>query len=155
MHAQTPTADPTTGPSDTVLTRTAPGAGTPGAAVAGLYAALARGDVQGLVDALGEDVAWTIAAGLPYAGTYVGRRAVLGVFTRYGAEWDDLSVVPAETFAVGDVVIALGSYHARGRASGRPMSARFAHVWRFEDGEPVGFETIADTARMVAALRGA
>ncbi len=113
---------------------------------------MARGDVQALVDALSEDIAWTVAAGLPYAGTYVGRPAVLDVFARYGAEWDDLSVVPAQVLAVDDVVIAFGDYHAWGRVSARPMSARFAHVWRFDGGKPVAFETIADTATMIAAL---
>ena len=121
-------------------------------AVEALYATLARGDVHGLVGSLSTDIAWTVTAGLPYAGTYVGRSAVLDFFARCGAEWEGLSVVPAQLLAADEVVVALGSYHARGRASARPMSARFAHVWRFEGGAPVAFETIADTATMVAAL---
>ncbi|GAA1246532.1 nuclear transport factor 2 family protein [Streptomyces javensis] len=120
--------------------------------VAGMYADLERGDVEGVITTLSHDVSWVIPPGLPYGGTYTGREAVGGVFSTYGKVWEDLTVAPDKIVAAGDLVIALGHYEARGRETGKAMRARFAHVWRLEDGVPVTFETIADTHTMVAAM---
>ena len=121
--------------------------------VARMYADLSRGDVEAVLAALSEKIEWVVAEGLPYGGTYRGRDAVLAdVFARLDAEWEDLAVDPRELVAVGEVVIALGRYQRRGRGTGKAMTARFAHVWRFEQGVPVAFETIADTGVMVAAM---
>ncbi|MBN6053122.1 nuclear transport factor 2 family protein, partial [Nonomuraea sp. RK-328] len=120
--------------------------------VAGMYADLERGNVDAVISTLSSDVSWVVAPGLPYGGTYGGRDAVGGIFSTYDAEWEDLAVVADQILPAGDFVIALGHYEARGRKTGKPMRARFAHVWRLEDGVPVTFETIADTHTMVAAL---
>ena len=121
--------------------------------VARMYADLSRGDGEAVLAALSEKIEWVVAEGLPYGGTYRGRDAVLAdVFGRLDTEWEDLAVVPTELVAVGDVVISLGHYQGRGRRTGKAMTARFAHVWRFEQGVPVTFETIADTRVMVAAM---
>ncbi|MFI2350383.1 nuclear transport factor 2 family protein [Streptomyces sp. NPDC019443] len=121
--------------------------------VARMYADLRRGDGEAVLAVLGDEIEWVVAAGLPYGGTYRGRDEVLAnVFARFDIEWEDFAVVPAEIHAVGDMVVALGSYEGRRRETGRAMSARFAHVWRFEHGVPVAFETIADTGVMVAAM---
>ncbi|QKV96054.1 nuclear transport factor 2 family protein [Streptomyces sp. NA02950] len=120
--------------------------------VAGLYADLERGDVEGVIKTLSHDVSWVVAPGLPYGGTYTGHEAVGGIFSTYGDVWEDLAVIPDKIVSAGDHVIALGHYEARGHATGKEMRARFAHVWRLEDGVPVSFETIADTHTMVAAM---
>lgn len=121
--------------------------------VAQMYADLSRGDGEAVLSTLSETIEWVVAAGLPYGGTYRGREAVLvNVFARFDTQWDDFAVDPAELVAVEDVVIALGHYQGRGRETGKAMKARFAHAWRFEDGVPVSFETIADTGIMVAAM---
>ncbi|MFF3243758.1 nuclear transport factor 2 family protein [Streptomyces sp. NPDC002870] len=122
-------------------------------AVAQMYADLSRGNVEAVLARLSDKIEWVVAAGLPYGGTYRGPEAVLtNVFARFDTQWEDFAVVPAEIFAVEDVVIALGHYQGRGLETGKAMKARFAHVWRFEHGVPVAFETIADTGVMVAAM---
>ena len=53
------------------------------------YAASDRGDLDGMLAPLADDVSWTEAAGFPYAGTYLGPDAVAaGVFQRIHDEWD-------------------------------------------------------------------
>jgi uncharacterized protein len=121
--------------------------------VAQMYADLSRGNGEAVLSTLSDKIEWVVTAGLPYGGTYRGRDAVLAnVFARFDTEWEDFAVAPAELFAVEDVVIALGNYQGRRRETGKAMTARFAHVWRFEHGVPVAFETIADTRTMVAAM---
>ncbi|MFI5689769.1 nuclear transport factor 2 family protein [Streptomyces sp. NPDC051636] len=121
--------------------------------VAQMYAALSRGNGEAVLETLSDKIEWVVAAGLPYGATYRGRDAVLaGVFSRFDTDWEDFAVVPAELVAVEDTVIALGHYQGRGRKTGKSMKARFAHAWRFENGVPISFETIADTHIMVTAM---
>ncbi|MET8311261.1 nuclear transport factor 2 family protein [Micromonospora sp. NPDC005173] len=118
-----------------------------------MYGKLADGDVMGLLESLDRDIEWVVPDGLHFGGTYRGREAVLAnVFARFNSEWDGFTIEPDEVFEAGDVVIALGHYRAANKAAGRPMTARFAHVWRLRDGQPVRFETIPDTHAMVRTM---
>ncbi|WP_328681574.1 nuclear transport factor 2 family protein [Streptomyces sp. NBC_00322] len=124
--------------------------------VAQMYTDLSRGNGEAVLNTLSDGIEWVVTAGLPYGGTYRGRDEVLAnVFARFDTEWEDFAVAPTELIAVPDLVVALGHYQGRGRATGKAMKARFAHVWRLENGVPVAFETIADTGVMVDAMVGA
>jgi ketosteroid isomerase-like protein len=126
---------------------------TPSELISSVYGRLADGDVAALLESLAHDIEWIVPDGLHYGGTYRGREAVLtNVFARFDTEWLGFTVEPDEIFEAGDVVIALGHYRADNRATGRPMTARFAHVWRLSDGWPVRFETIPDTHAMVRTM---
>ena len=76
------------------------------------YAASDRGDLDGMLAPLADDVSWTEAAGFPYAGTYLGPDAVAaGVFQRIHDEWDDYTVAIDEVIDGGDVVVGLSLIH--------------------------------------------
>ncbi|WP_229076595.1 nuclear transport factor 2 family protein [Actinoplanes sp. DH11] len=123
------------------------------ASVVALYGRLADGDVAALLEGLDRDIEWVVPDGLHYGGVYRGRESVLtNVFARFETEWVGFAVQPDEIFEAGDVVIALGHYRAANRVTGRPMTSRFAHVWRLSDGVPVRFETIPDTHAMVRTM---
>ncbi|WP_217140794.1 nuclear transport factor 2 family protein [Streptomyces sp. AC627_RSS907] len=124
-----------------------------GALVRALYGCLAEGDIDGLLNGLHEDIQWVVPPGLHYGGTYRGRDAVLNnVFARFTTEWAGFAVQPAELVATDDTVVALGHYSGTNLSTGKPMRTRFAHVWRFENGVPVHFETIPDTHTMTRAM---
>lgn len=119
-----------------------------------LYGAFARGDVPAVLGALAPDVRWTEAAGGPYGGVSIGPEAVLqNVFMKLGTEWDGFAAVPGKFVADGDIVIALGDYSGRHRATGRSFQARFAHVWTVRNGRAVEFEQITDTVPQLEATR--
>lgn len=118
------------------------------------YAASDRGDLDGMLAPLAEDVSWTEAAGFPYAGTYLGPDAVAaGVFQRIQDEWDDYTVAIDEVIDGGDVVVGIGTYSGTYRATGRFFAARVAHVWRLIDHRVVAFEQFTDTELVNRALR--
>lgn len=118
------------------------------------YAASDRGDLDGMLAPLAEDVSWTEAAGFPYAGTYLGPDAVAaGVFQRIQDEWDDYTVAIDEVIDGGDVVVGIGTYSGTYRATGRFFAARVAHVWRLTDHRVVAFEQFTDTELVNRALR--
>ena len=117
-------------------------------------AASDRGDLDGMLAPLADDVSWTEAAGFPYAGTYLGPDAVAaGVFQRIQDEWDDYTVAIDKVIDGGDVVVGIGTYSGTYRATGRFFAARVAHVWRLTEHRVVAFEQFTDTELVNRALR--
>ncbi len=91
--------------------------------------------------ALAPDATWTEAAGFPYAGTYVGYDAIVqNVFARLGSEWEDYAAKVHTYLAERDRVAAFGVYSGTYRATGKAISATFAHLYRLEDGKIVTME---------------
>ncbi|GAA1917687.1 nuclear transport factor 2 family protein [Microbacterium aoyamense] len=118
------------------------------------YAASDRGDLEGMLAPLAENVRWTEAAGFPYAGTYVGPQAVAeNVFARIQQDWDGFTLTIDEVVDGGDVVVGLGTYAGTNRTTGRAFTARVAHVWRLADGRVMEFEQVTDTELVNAATR--
>ena len=116
------------------------------AAVAGLYAAFATGDVPAVLGTLAPNIEWTEAAGGPYGGTYVGPQAVLdGVFMKLGGDWEGFAAMPVEYFSRDQSVVVIGQYSATFKATGKSFRAPFVHVWRFVDGKVAKFTQHTDT----------
>ena len=100
-------------------------------------------------------VLWNEAEGFVYAdrNPYVGPQAVIeGVFLRLAMEWDGFSVTPEEIVASGDTAVALGRYRGTSKASGMPVDAQFAHVWKLADGKVVSYQQYTDTAQFRDAV---
>lgn len=117
------------------------------------YAASDRGDLDGMLAPLADDVAWTEMAGFPCAGTYRGPRAVAEhVFAALAAEWDGYTVTIDEVLDAGDTIVGVGTYSGTYRATGRAMRARVVHVWRLQAGQVVAFEQFTDTLKVREAM---
>jgi ketosteroid isomerase-like protein len=50
-------------------------------------------------------------------------------------------------------VIVLGRYKGRAKATGKPVDARFAHVWRIDGNQIRSFEQLTDTAQFVNVMK--
>jgi ketosteroid isomerase-like protein len=108
---------------------------------------------QRLQAALAPDASWTEAAGFPYAGTYVGFEAIAaGVFKRLATEWIDYRAEAHTYLEDGDRVAAFGVYSGTYRATGKAMTATFAHLYTLKDGKIVSMEQVVDSAMVTAAL---
>jgi uncharacterized protein len=103
--------------------------------------------------ALAADVEWTEAAGFPYAGTYVGPDAVFdGVFRRLAEEWIGYRADVHTYLADGDHVAAFGTYSGTYQATGKAMSASFAHLYEIREGRIVRMTQVVDSAIVNQAL---
>ena len=118
------------------------------------YAAFARGDLEGALEMMDEDIEWHQAQGLPHGGVYRGLAAVrAAVFDPLEEQWwDDFSAEPTEFIGCGDHVVVLGRYSAKAKATGAQLDVPFAHVWRFREGSAVRFHQFTDTRGWVRAL---
>ena len=94
----------------------------------------------------GKDIVWTEAKGFPYGGTYTGLDAIgKNVFRRLATEWIDYKFTPEGYVAEGDKVVAYGTYTAVNPSTGKPLTARVAHLWQLKDGKIVSFEQFVDS----------
>ena len=122
--------------------------------VKAVYDAFAKGDIPAVLGFLRPDIEWTEAEGFPYGGTYHGPNAVLsGVFMRLGTEWDGFAAVPDEFIDAGDTIVALGEYSGKYKATGKSFQAKFAHVWKINDGKAARFTQYVDTLLVHRALQ--
>ena len=126
------------------------------ALIRGVYDGFAAGDVGAVLGAMSPDIVWNEAENFPYAdgNPYVGPRAIAeGVFARCIGEWDGFTVQVDEILDAGDTVVALGRYTGTCKATGTPISAQLAHVWRVADGKIVRFQQYTDTLQVTEAMR--
>ena len=124
-------------------------------AVQRAYAAFGRGDIDGLLAGLTEDVIWNMPGepGIPFAGRRRGK-AGAAEFFRLLAQTDEvLHFEPREFFAKGDKVVVLGGYRARARATGKIVDSDWVHVFTVQDGTVAGWVEYCDTAAISAAYR--
>jgi ketosteroid isomerase-like protein len=117
------------------------------------YEASAEQKGQRLRAALAPDAAWTEAAGFPCAGTYVGFDAIAaGVFQRLATEWIDYRAEAHTYLEDGDQVAAFGVYSGTYRATGKAMTATFAHLYTLKDGKIVRMEQYVDSLLVNRAI---
>lgn len=122
-----------------------------------IYAAFAGGDGPAAFAHMDPTIVWNEAEGFPYAdrNPYVGPAAIgEGVFFRLATEWDNFQVIPSDFLDAGDTVVVLGRYKATYKATGAPLDAQFAHVWRLRDGKAISFQQYTDTAQAARAVKG-
>ena len=75
------------------------------------------------------------------------------VFAKLRAEWSDWQAIAEDWLDAGDTIVALGKYRSTSRATGRFMTAAFAHVYRLRNGRVVRFQQFADTAKVAEAMQ--
>lgn len=122
--------------------------------VKGHYAASERQDIAAMFAHVSEKVEWTEMAGFPCAGTWIGPQAVIDhVFKVLGTAWENYRFVLEQLVDGGDVIVGIGTYSGHYRATGKPMQARVAHVWRLEAGKVVKFEQFTDTLLVANAMQ--
>ncbi|HZO49189.1 MAG TPA: nuclear transport factor 2 family protein [Gaiellaceae bacterium] len=118
------------------------------------YEAFARGDLDGVLADMADDIEWHQAQGLPHGGLYRGlaevRRHVFDPLDRDW--WTEFAAEPHEFVDGGDQVVVLGRYRGVARGTGKRLDVPFAHVWTLRDGKAVRFRQFLDTAGWVEAL---
>jgi ketosteroid isomerase-like protein len=119
------------------------------------YEAFGRGDIQGLLALLDQDVEW-VSEGppdLPTAGTRRGHQQVAEFFRAETSLFDIERFQPNVFVAEGDRVVVLGTETSRIKATGKVLELHWAHAFTLRNGKVVAFHHYFDTAAIVAELR--
>jgi ketosteroid isomerase-like protein len=121
------------------------------------YDAFGRGDIEGLLSLLDDNIEWKTPgpSDVPSAGTRRGRPAVGEFFKSLNETFEILDFQPKEFVAQGDHVIVLGSDTARVRATGKTLDFQWAHCFVVRNGKIVNFTEYGDMSQVVAELKGA
>jgi uncharacterized protein len=118
------------------------------------YAAFGRGDVQGILDSLTDDVAWKgvygAAAYVPTSGERRGKPEVATFFKQVAETLKFSRFEPKEFIATGDKVVALGNY-AGTTSIGKSFESDFAMVFTLSNGKVSHFQEFCDIAAINAA----
>ena len=123
--------------------------------VRAFYAAVAQGDVPGVVALFHPQLEWTEAEGFPYySGTWTQAQEVVEkLLVPLMRDWDNFSAKPDDFIVEGQRVVSLGHYRGVSKATGKTMCAPFAHVWNVADEKLKRFNMYTDTLLVDRALR--
>jgi ketosteroid isomerase-like protein len=123
--------------------------------VRNVFEAFGRGDIQGLLSLLAEDVVWFIPgpAEVPFAGERRGHEGALQFFQTLGGAVEFERFEPREFVAQGDKVVAVGFERGRVKATGRTFDNPWALVFTLRDGRVAEFRGYEDTAAVAEAFR--
>ena len=120
------------------------------------YAAMGRGDMQALLNAMSDDMDWQIFGPediIPVAGRRHGREQVAQLFSSIGDVVEIQEFEPREFIAQGDNVVALGYERTKVKSTGRVFENNWSHVWTVRGSKVVRFREYWDTAAGAAAFR--
>jgi uncharacterized protein len=118
------------------------------------YDAFGRGDIQGILDRLTDDIDWQTYGpeALPGTRPRHGKEEVREFFGDVARDWSFETFEPREFIAQGDHVVCLGRYTGTGQASGRPFGSEWAMHFTVRNGKVARFREFTDTAQMLAAF---
>jgi ketosteroid isomerase-like protein len=121
--------------------------------VSGLFDALSTGNSRPFVEALADDVRWTVTGNTPWSKTYTSKASVLkDLLGELGARLSDRYRATAERIlADGDFVVV----QARGKSTtkkGMPYNNEYCFVYRVENGSIKEVTEYLDTQLTIDAL---
>ena len=118
-----------------------------------VFAETSKGNGRPFLDALADDVRWTIIGQTAWSRTYEGKRAVLDELLRPLTEQlGGRNLVSAERFvADNDVVVVEGCNHSVTR-SGRDYPNRYCWVFVMRDGKVAEITEYTDTQLIAEVL---
>ncbi|HUZ29299.1 MAG TPA: nuclear transport factor 2 family protein [Solirubrobacteraceae bacterium] len=119
----------------------------------GVFAELSQGNGQPFMDALADDVRWTVIGSSPWSRTYAGKREVVEQLMRplFSQFADQYTARAIRILAEDDVVVV----EARGQVntkSGRPYNQTYCYVFRLADGRVRELTEYLDTELVNQAL---
>jgi ketosteroid isomerase-like protein len=102
--------------------------------VEAIYEAFGRGDVDGVLAHMAEDVEWDCDApgyGIPFYEPGTGKAHVRRFFAALAEEVEITRFAPGAPLTGGDQVAVTVDFAGTVRATGRPVEALEVHLWTF------------------------
>src|SRR6202047_2214557 len=118
------------------------------------YAALDRGDISSALATLHGEREWTEAERAPYyTGTWDSPGDVYDkLFVPLLLDWEGFSLTPHDFIGSGERVVSLGTYSGTFKATGKAMTAPFAHAWIVRGDRISRFMQYTDTIKIREAM---
>ncbi len=105
-----------------------------------IYAAWTGNDVPGPVELLDRDIEYVNPEGAIEPGTRRGLEAFTEATQRVVEAWEFWRVEPESLTAVGEQIVAVVRYTARGRGSGVDVEGRESALWTMRKGKVIRYQ---------------
>jgi ketosteroid isomerase-like protein len=118
------------------------------------FADFGAGNLDALLERFEDNIVWETPFPpeiVPYSGRLEGKANVREFFEDLARTTEFAYFRPEEYVASGDKVVALGSYQATVRETGKSATSDFAMVFTIRDGKIAAFKEYADTQALIAA----
>ncbi|HEY1360164.1 MAG TPA: nuclear transport factor 2 family protein [Thermoleophilaceae bacterium] len=115
------------------------------------YEALNRGDIEGVLELVAADFAWSDPPEVVGARGGSGRSAFALHLAGFFQSWDEFRCEPEEFRRLGDALLVFVREGGRGKLSGAVVEHRLIHVWRFRGGRAVRLAAFVDPAEALEA----
>ncbi len=122
-----------------------------------MYAAFGRGDVEGVMAHVADDVVWSAEgpAAMVFTGVRHGKRETLeGFFGGIAQEHSDPKLEMTEFVSEGDSVAAFGRYAVTLNKSGQRVDSPVGHLFKFRGGKVVHYTNLLNTAAFLGPSWG-
>jgi uncharacterized protein len=120
--------------------------------VKNFFAAMGRGDKQGLLALAAEDIEWIIPGeGWPLAGRHRGHAELAAVLQKASEEVEMTYPKPPEFVAQGDRVLVVGVATGKIKATNKPFQDNWVFDITVRDGKVTNIREYIDTQALVRA----
>ena len=119
-----------------------------------LYGEFAKGNIEGILNFLHDDVSWTESGfpEIPYAVKRNGKKEVMDFFIELNNTITFTQFVPRQFFNDGDFVIVKGFFAGKGKATGKTFETEWIQIWEVIDGKVKNYQAFIDTYKVVSAI---
>lgn len=119
----------------------------------GVLAETAKGNGRPFVDAMAQDVVWTIIGDTDWSRTYAGKRAVVGeLLMPLAANFEGANLFEGVRFIAEDDLVAVEARNHSVTKAGAHYPQRYAMIFRLRDGQITEITEYADTELMTRVL---
>ena len=119
------------------------------------YDSFARGDLDGLLDMLTEDVRWSTVGpekASAFFGERIGREGAAEYFRRLSEIVEITDISPNQFLTNGDTVVVLGHSDGVSRRTGDSMRAQWVQVFTVRGDQISSYQEFADNTVILDAL---
>ncbi len=111
-----------------------------------IYEAFGQGDIPYILDQIHDDVRWVTHFDpvVPWGGDRSGKASVPSFFQAINDSVDVLEFAPTEFVSDGGVVVSLGTFHCRVKATGKESKTQWVFIWKIRDGLVASYEQFHD-----------
>jgi ketosteroid isomerase-like protein len=118
------------------------------------FAAMGRGDKQGLLALAAEDIEWMIPGeGWPLAGRHRGHAELAGLLQKASEMMETSYPKPPEYVAQGDQVLVIGSATGKIKATNKPFKDDWVFAITVRSGKVANIREYIDTQALARAAQ--
>ncbi len=120
-----------------------------------VYAEFGKGNPQGVLNLLMNDVTWTDPGypEIPYAGKRKGKNEVMNFFMEMGKTVSFTAFEQQQFMNDGNNVVVKGFFAGKSNTTGKTFESEWVMIWEVENGLVKNYQAFVDTFKIVSALK--